>query len=190
MLHQLPALQGSVISTLKTYGPIPSRGNTSRALITRNGGRSRSLASPLALLIHAIGPRSSTDRAPSFYPGTVRVRVLPRAPTTVKIHHLDSMRPRSSMDQSGGVRSLRLRVRIAPWTPLRQWHVDKRRVGQRQGTAVLTRRDLRVGQVRLLHSPPSLTHLFLDDHHDRSSRRLHQSVDLGHVKPEDDGALR
>ena len=27
-------------------------------------------------------------------------------------------------------------------------------LAERQGTAVLTRRDLRVGQVRLLHSPP------------------------------------
>ena len=57
--------------------------------------------------------------------------------------------PRSSTDQSGGVRSLRVRVQIAPWTPicfgeLAEW----------QGIAVLTRRDRKVAQVRSLHSPP------------------------------------
>ena len=58
-------------------------------------------------------PRSSTDRAPSFYLGTVRVRVLPRAPPLQPLCvHV------AQMDQSGDVRSLRLRVRIAPWTPL------------------------------------------------------------------------
>jgi hypothetical protein len=94
-----------------------ARGDTPRAFITRDGRRSPFTGFAAPLLIHPIGPRSSMDRAPSFYLGTVRVRVLPRAPTTIKIHHFDSIRPRSSMDQSGGVRSLRLRVRIAPWTP-------------------------------------------------------------------------
>jgi hypothetical protein len=99
---------------------------------------------------HTRGPRSSTDRAPSFYLGTVRVRILPRAPTLqLQCVHV------AQMDQSGGVRSLRLRVRIAPWTPLTNAELSTNgELAERQGTAVLTRRDLRVGQVRLLHSPP------------------------------------
>ncbi len=154
--------------------------------ITRDGRRSwLSSASPPALLIHTVSPRSSTDRAPSFYLGTVRVRVLPRAPSLQSqcVHVAQWTRAEAS-EASG-----------CAFESRRGLHFDNDmstngELAERQGTAVLTRRDLRVGQVRLLHSPPSLTHLFLDDHHDRSSRRLHQSVDLGHVKPEDDGALR
>src|SRR5262249_52748983 len=56
--------------------------------------------------------------------------------------------PRSSTDQSGGGRSLRVRVRLAPWTPFGE-------LAERQGIAVLTRRDRKVAQVRSLHSPPS-----------------------------------
>src|ERR1700704_1896090 len=59
--------------------------------------------------------------------------------------------PRSSMERSRGVRSLRFRVRLAPWTPV--WIIGG--LAERQGTAVLTRRDLRVAQVRSLHPPPS-----------------------------------
>jgi hypothetical protein len=61
----------------------------------------------------SLRPRSSMDRAPSFYLGTVRVRVLPRVP----IRRRSGRRPRSSTDQSGGFRCPRLRVRVAPWTP-------------------------------------------------------------------------
>jgi hypothetical protein len=91
--------------------------------------------------------RSSAGRAPDFYSGATRVRVLPRAPNSLR-----SLCPRSSMEQSGGVRSLRLRVRLAPWTPTLTGGL-----AERQGTAVLTRRDLWVAQVRSLHPPPPIS---------------------------------
>src|SRR5712691_2422958 len=126
-----------------------ARGDTSRALSTRNGRRSRSPASPLALLISAISPRSSTDRAPSFYLGTVRVRVLPRAPSLQSqcVHVAQWTRAEASEASGCAFESRRGR------------HFDNDmstngELAERQGTAVLTRRDLRVGQVRLLHSPP------------------------------------
>lgn len=50
-------------------------------------------------------------------------------------------------------------------SPIRLWWMERTRIrvvinnygelAERQGIAVLTRRDLRVGQVRLLHSPPN-----------------------------------
>ena len=65
--------------------------------------------------------------------------------------------PRSSTDQSGGFRCPRLRVQIAPWTPSNAAATSGIRarmtrafgeLAERQGTAMLMRRDLRVGQVR------------------------------------------
>jgi hypothetical protein len=81
------------------------------------------------------------------------------------LHHFTSMRPRSSMDQSGGVRSLRLRVRIAPWTPNRQCHFEKRRVGRaaRHRGANAARPSGRAGSTPAL-STNRLARLFFDDH--------------------------
>src|SRR5689334_15053992 len=62
-------------------------------------------------------------------------------------------------------------------------------LAERQGTAVLTRRDLRVGQVRLLHSPPIGCQLFPNDHHDGSGRRVLQPSDFGNIEAEDGGTL-
>ena len=94
---------------------------------------------------------------PSFYLGTVRVRVLPRVPSLQYVHVAQWTRAEAS-EASG-----------CAFESRRGLHFDNDmstngELAERQGTAVLTRRDLRVGQVRLLHSPPSLTHLFLDDH--------------------------
>lgn len=55
--------------------------------------------------------------------------------------------PRSSADRAPGFYPGSARVQILPRAPVGE-------LAERQGIAVLTRRDRKVGQVRLLHSPP------------------------------------
>jgi hypothetical protein len=129
----------------------------SRATLTRERA-ARSVHRFAARTRHsAVSPRSSTDRAPSFYLGTVRVQVLPRAPSLqAQCVHVAQWTRAEASEASG-----------CAFESRRGLHFDKQRVfnngalwangelAERQGTAVLTRRDLRVGQVRLLHSPPT-----------------------------------
>jgi hypothetical protein len=66
----------------------------------------------------------------------------------------------------------------------------QRRVGRaaRHRGANAARPSGRAGSTPAL-SANRLMQLFLDDHHDCSSRRVHQSFDRGDVEAEDDGAL-
>ncbi len=91
--------------------------------------------------------------APHAVRRTASRLVAPSRPTPMPTAPF-GYRPRGSTDQSGSFRRSRLRVRIAPWTPPRTRHRHKScdavpllsphfgELAERQGTAVLTRRDV------------------------------------------------
>ena len=116
------------------------------------GGEARSPASPLALLSFTLSAlvaqwterRASTSGLCGFE-------------SCRGLQHFNPMRPRSSNGPERRRPKLQAaRSNRAVDSILTNAQLSATgELAERQGTAVLTRRDLRVGQVRLLHSPPA-----------------------------------